>query len=1487
MNPFCETVGKSRAPEDSNKQVAFSNTSATFAIEQVMDVCSIAHDDICDKPKIFNNQSELDHCLLKDTTSSFKSAEELEVKNLGHTKLETMLGVKKAIEPSESFMFFPLDGAPNILPKQIHPDKENKGGTEMEVSGKLVTETGKTSCLWCEHYTFNERYFEEHTKEQHSCIEHDKAALMSTTEPEDLGCEEQDFTSQVDSINNASQNGETIVRKSELYRTECKNPVSSSNSDDITDGFKPFKDMRQKSVIHATFRQKVRRTLNLKNNQTIFYMKRLCLFHCIFCRFHTLYRRCVLRHVRSMHRNQIGSPKCYVRVSNGLNTLKCCEKDCTLKKLTSYSGPLSLERKGFRIPKPDTSIRGENVNLMPSVAKPSLCTSKSDIIESKNCLIKQHSNSCYETSLVHDQTQFSLLYLANDSDVKTSSEIPPDPLGALPCFSSLMTTDEKITYGDLNIKAQPSSRKCLALEAIVESLKSRVASPIKCRPAVTLLNDRIARPRRSIPFCRTTEEQQAKWVMEAYNFLKQQKIERAAEFSSCDDDYLLDAMAEIEVVLSDTDDKSNNSKVYRNYGTLNENIAKATEDKSEILSLPSSANMEPGNVCTLLYKCDICPFSSANIISVLSHYGRQHPEEDIPYHRIQKYSCKMNMQMGLDLHLPTHSLSWVDSKSADSLVPCFTRSSALCFCEHCSFSGDWISLIEHYQKFHTSTNLTKYGGQKKSARRIVNNVQARAPLASTSTSSSEPQVVFQCQLCNFTCSSRRVICRHYCIRQSIICAQVEDSDILFKCALCGYTHLTQEGLINHYLIYHDIEPQFSSHGMKTGQNELVSLLSSDEDLKAGMEKQICMLCSFKAITQKELLFHYKLRHPRFYSQNRCTIECKNHANLHMTNLDPQFCEAKRFRNTSECGNAMLEWGMNMVRTKEPLAFGSELELISHKGDRDLIMTVPVREHLRNQNTNPIHSGQKITKAVNSLDVTRLPSKQFPLNGCGSQCLEYNIMPGKQNIDSSDIFCEFDPVNKSTVQECVFGAEDDWQQGDLTTGNEVLSRDRASRVKATCLENTVKHSSLEGYRCGHCARLFKALAGLRNHERIHFTSKTCHRSITKSRKRKGGFKRDIQITSSEGGNYRCPRCSYSTPIIEQLRSHSLKVHGRFLMPKLRAAVSDAEKTGGYMYQAFNENVFLEFPHRDCQDCVQTSDSGVEALKALPKSPEVKNYSCEFCNFTTCQFQNVKKHYRKVHREKLYFECRKCHFFSGKKNALSQHAEVCELTVGDKNSSAKMMNESAFIESSILAGSESRSAVHLKEDFDPASTESESGVLHCPLCLYYTKHKSRMVNHVLEHRNGQLASVEECQLELMHFCPGKVHCCDWCTFVTLSQDNLIQHMDTHSPVKPYKCRLCFFEARLQIELETHLQEQHKVKCNFDLVGAVNLNEADLVIEIEEFQRKRLKKSQGEPRIQKYTRPNRSTKATRFSCEFCGRRFLDRSEWKCHVRRHSIES
>uniref|UniRef100_UPI00398E3FE7 zinc finger protein 462-like isoform X2 n=1 Tax=Pristiophorus japonicus TaxID=55135 RepID=UPI00398E3FE7 len=1519
MNAFCETIGKLGTLEDSNKQITIGksnlSTDAKLTSEQVMDVCSTAHDNEGNKPWFSTKKSELDH-LLKDTinvASYFESAsaEELGIKDLGHTKPnETILEVTKESELSEDLFFLVAsDGAQNNTSKQINPDKLTKDGTELQVDGKPEMETGNMSCMWCGYYTCNKQCFEDHAKELHSDFEFGKEAATSTMGLQCLGCGENYLNSQVHSIN-YSLKRETIVRERQPIRPECENPVGKNITDDIPkiDGCKLSENMSQEFVLHPTFGpQNMRRTLKLKR-QTVLYIKRLCLFHCIICPFHTLYRRCVLRHVRNVHLHPSRSRKrkrC-ASFSSGLKILKLCKRQCTSKKLTLDSSMLSLERNCSTTLIPDIDIRSENVNLAPSIAKPLFCPSKLNITESNNSSSKQHINSDCEALLVqqiNDQLQFSVpCLLVNDSDVNASSEMSEETIGAPSCFSTLMTLDKEANDGGLNIKGAPPSSKCLALEAIVKTLKSRLASPIKCRPAVAILNDRSTKPRRSIPYCRTTEEQQAEWVMEAYSFLNQQKIERAAEFSMCDDDCLLDAIAEIEVVLSDTDDdKRTYSQAYRN-NTLYGKLAKLTEDKSKILCPTSSAKKESGNVCTFMYKCDICPFSSTNIMFVLSHYHRQHPEENISCNRIWKYSRKMNMSSEMDLPLSMHTMFSFDSESADPAVPCFGGSSELCFCEHCSYSGDWVSLFEHYQTAHRSIKVGKNCNQKESERKIVNNLQVRAPQGSTSTSSSELQAVFQCQVCNFTCSSRRVICRHYCIRQSITCAQIEDSDIVFKCALCEYTHLIQNGLINHYLIYHDIEPQYTSRGMKTGHNELASLVSSNDDLKAGMEKQICMLCSFKAITQKELLFHYKLRHPRFYSQNRCTIECKDNANLHIANLDPQFYEMNTFReHGSECANAMLDWGMStksVVNIEEPLTFsdGNELELINCKGDEGLVKAMPVREHFRNRNNSPSRyerkSDHSFTMAINSINVTRLPSKTFPPSRRGNQCLGYNIlMPEKQNVDSSDLICEFgDSLNEmkynATVQECVFGAEDEW----LIPGNEVSSREQDTSVKEEYSESTVKRSTaVEGYRCRHCARLFKALAGLRNHEKTHFLPKTCHHPATKSsKKNKSSLKNGIQTASSEGKSYRCPRCSYSTPLIGQLRSHSLKVHGRFLMPKLRAAVSDAQKTEGYVYQALNENVFLEFPHSDCQECVvQSSGSGIEALKSLPKPAKVKNYACEFCKFTTCQFQNVKSHYRKVHRENLYFECRKCCFFSGKKNALSQHAEVCELTVSDQSCSTRKMDKDTFEENCGMTGSENENTLLVKEDFGLASTEEKSGVLHCPVCLYYTKHKSRLINHILEHKNGKMAYMKECQLELLHFFPGKVFCCDWCTFITLSQDSLIHHMDTHSPVKPYKCRLCFFEAILQTELETHLQEQHKVKCNFDLVGEVNLNEADLAVEIEEFQRKRLKSHGEKKRIQSCIRRRRSTKAIRFPCEFCGRRFLDPSEWIGHVQRHSTGS
>lgn len=1391
------------------------------------------------------------------------------------------------MELSEDYFLVTSDKAQDSSSKQINLDKSSEAGIKLELNRKPIIESDKILCMWCGYYAFNKQCFEDHTKEQHSHFKLSKEISASSKGLQCFGTRNSCLNSQINSSNNESLKIKAIVKKIKTVRSEYQHSVRK-NISSITgksDGYKSSKNMPEESITQLAFGQRNPNKMLKYEKQTLLYIKRLCLFHCILCRFHTLFHNCILRHVRNVHFNPSGKRKLKssVRFYKGLRAPKLCNKRCMSKKLSSNSYILSSVGNDFTVNTPDMSIKNENKNLASSIAEPFVYSSKLDNNESSSYLSKENIDRNCETSLllqINDQMQFSVPCFGY-SDSNAVPEMARDFIGTPLYFSTIMTPKKKTNENDLYC-VNPASSKCLALEDIVKNLKKRRILPIKRMPVVSLLNDRSARRKQTIPYCRTTEEQQAKWMLEAYSFLNQQKIEKAVEFPMYGDNCFIDTVAEIEVVLSDTDDNVkranlNACKIYN----LGEKLTKSV-DESKMYST-SSNKRKLGNVYTRMYKCNICPFSSANISYVFLHSQEQHSEEEMSCKKIHNYSHKLNMLTKRNFCLSLHDVFLVDSESSDPTLPCLDASSKICFCKHCSYSGDWLSLFEHYQSSHLS--------KKEPKSQNVNYLQGRGQLSSISTSNSEPQLVFECQVCNFACSSRRVICRHHCIKRSITYAQLEDSKIIFKCALCMFTHIIREGLVNHYLVFHNIEPPHRYYGK--GHDELGSLITSNEELKASMEKQICILCSFKAITQKKLLFHYKIRHFKFYSQNKCTIECKK-TNLNITNFHP-FDEIKTLRvNESENVNAVMDrriYTESKIDAEIPLKCSNaeKLELISCKGSDCFVKAIPIRDKLGNENCIPKRKlDNSFPVTANSMNMTRFHLGKHTLSRRESEHLGCNVvMPEEQNVDSRDLFCgTVDPLNKVKYKEadkkCILEAEDQCLRGNLVPENKISSCYHSVKKKYSKFAVN-QNIAMEGYRCKYCTRLFKALAGLRNHEKTHYLSKNCHRSANKSsKKNKYNVINDILTASSEGRNYRCPRCSYSTPLIEHLRSHSLKVHGRFLMPKLRSMTLDSQETGGYVSQPLNENIFLETPLSDCQACIISSDSAPEVM---PKTAEMKRYACEFCDFNTCRFQNVRNHYRTMHPENLYFECKRCCFFSGKKNTLSRNTEVCKLAADDKKNSTRKVDVNIFEGSLGEMGNENESDVCLKKEFALASVEKKSGKLHCPLCLYYTKHKNRLVNHILEHKNGQVPYAEDCQLKLLQFFTEKIFCCDWCTFVTLSEESLLHHMDTHSLVKPYKCRLCFFETGLQTELENHLQEQHKVKCNFDLVGEVNLSEAELVAEIEEFQRKRLKSSHREKRIQSCIRNHHSTKSIQFPCEYCGRRFLDPLEWMSHVQRHSI--
>lgn len=74
--------------------------------------------------------------------------------------------------------------------------------------------------------------------------------------------------------------------------------------------------------------------------------------------------------------------------------------------------------------------------------------------------------------------------------------------------------------------------------------------------------------------------------------------------------------------------------------------------------------------------------------------------------------------------------------------------------------------------------------------------------------------------------------------------------------------------------------------------------------------------------------------------------------------------------------------------------------------------------------------------------------------------------------------------------------------------------------------------------------------------------------------------------------------------------------------------------------------------------------------------------------------------------------------------------------------------------------------------------------------------------------RVVPIEVCRSKLSKYLQGVVFRCDKCTFTCSSDESLQQHIEKHNELKPYKCQLCYYEAKHTEELDSHLRDEHKV-------------------------------------------------------------------------------
>ncbi|XP_025752963.1 uncharacterized protein LOC112841881 [Oreochromis niloticus] len=352
------------------------------------------------------------------------------------------------------------------------------------------------------------------------------------------------------------------------------------------------------------------------------------------------------------------------------------------------------------------------------------------------------------------------------------------------------------------------------------------------------------------------------------------------------------------------------------------------------------------------------------------------------------------------------------------------------------------------------------------------------------------------------------------------------------------------------------------------------------------------------------------------------------------------------------------------------------------------------------------------------------------------------------------------------------------------------------------------SNEDKHTCKQCGRMFMSLKGLHSHEHSHAALAAIKKLDNSST---SGLKHNISkyLIHKSGTlrSFQCSCCTYRTTVFGLWRSHFMKKHRDLIMGA--AETEDKDESEERFDKEFSNSsekmnslpeidegrelikgsLYLEPPdvRRQLNHYTMMAQSSIKSKvnMQLSKLPENSVLHCEFCNFSTGHLSSIRRHCLNWHGKKI-LRCKDCNFFTGLRKTLEMHMETGHSTCQSK-------------------------PTHQKD-------------LCCPFCLYQTKNKNNMIDHIVLHREGRLVPIEVRRPKLSRYLQGIIFRCHKCTFTSGSPENLRLHMMRHDDIKPYKCRLCYFDCTQLSDLEAHLSDKHQVVRNHELVGQVSLDQLE---------------------------------------------------------------
>nr|XP_030113255.3 zinc finger protein 462 isoform X3 [Taeniopygia guttata] len=924
-------------------------------------------------------------------------------------------------------------------------------------------------------------------------------------------------------------------------------------------------------------------------------------------------------------------------------------------------------------------------------------------------------------------------------------------------------------------------------------------------------------------------------------------------------------------------------------------------------------DINPGAV----YKCRHCPYINTRIHGVLTHYQKRHP------------SVKVTAE---DFVHDVEQSTDIAQNDVEETSRIFKQGYGAYRCKLCPYTHGTLEKLKiHYEKYHNQPEfdvfaqsppkvsasvepdmVTEIKASPEIAAEDVGEVSMPAPHFSSSHLVSH--TVFRCQLCKYFCSTRKGIARHYRIKHNNVRAQPEGKNNLFKCALCSYTNPIRKGLAAHYQKRHDIDAYYThclaaSRTVSDKPNKVIipsppkdDTPQLSEELRRAVEKKKCSLCSFQSFSKKGIVSHYMKRHPGVFPKKQhasklggyftavyadehekpAPAEERNDFEKPEVEAEAQEIEWLPFRcikcfklsfSTAEllCMHYTDHHSKDLKRDFSILGSGTRSQSPVYQCkhcDTKLHSTAELTAHLNG------HNEEFQKRAKRQERRKQLLSKQKYADGAFADFKQERAFGHLEDVSKLKerkvvgYKCKFCVEVHPTLRAICNHLRKHVQYGNVSSVSATVKGLRSHERSHLALAMFAREDK---YSCQYCSFVSAFRHNLDRHMQTHhghhkpFRCKLCpFKSSYNSR-----LKTHILKAHAGEHAYKCSSCSFSTMTISQLKEHSLKVHGKALtLPRPRIvnlAASHAHHTSKNHTPAeevedSNDSSYSEPP--DVQQQLNHYQSAALArnnnnISPIPLSGSAAGVekaeailNCEFCEFSSGYIQSIRRHYRDKHGGKKLFKCKDCSFYTGFKSAFTMHVEAGHSAVPEEG---------------------------------PKD-------LRCPLCLYHTKYKRNMIDHIVLHREERVVPIEVCRSKLSKYLQGVVFRCDKCTFTCSSDESLQQHIEKHNELKPYKCQLCYYETKHTEELDAHLRDEHKVSRNFELVGRVNLDQLEQMKGKTESSSSDEEEKEEElsPKAQERDPmmfPDSSAPEKRFPCEFCGRSFTEGSEWERHVLRHGM--